>query len=226
MPGKNFIIATKRSEFAVKGPDGIIYSRSFEVVINDVVGLENYKIVNSSAKAMIDYNYVYEATEEFDGKHTPIFYFNEYKNVDKSPKMTTEEIDGPDETTVRYNFATTPLYALWKTRYIDKGLANLYATYKGILDDWGVFEYRANVALLDSGGKTLMDSRSYGWFDEMDFNPNNDRATGNFHSTVTNVIDNTPALNSGHYVNHYVYDVCCLCKNNFNNSSNHRFISS
>ena len=78
----------------------------------EFVGLENYKIVNSSAKAMIDYNYVYEATEEFDGKHTPIFYFNEYKNVDKSPKMTTEEIDGPDETTVRYNFATTPLYAL------------------------------------------------------------------------------------------------------------------
>ena len=55
MFGKTFIIATKRAEYAVKGENGIIYSREFEVVITGVKGIDNYKIVKSSAKARIGY---------------------------------------------------------------------------------------------------------------------------------------------------------------------------
>ena len=200
MFGKTFIIATNRAEYAVKGENGIIYSREFEVVITGVKGISNYKIVNSSAKAMIGYNYVYELAGYADGTHKPIVYFKEYENVDKSPGLTTEEIDGEASTEVYYDFSSTALYAHWKSHFIDSGLAEVHASLKGTIDDWGFSTTATYVSLLDGDKKELLFIRSKGYYDNERLEFNNI-----WHEDFDWIKDVSPSINNsnGALINHY-----------------------
>ena len=222
MFGKTFIITTNRAEYAVKGENGVIYSREFEIAITGVKGIENYKIVKSTARAMIGYNYVYELAGYADGTHLPIIYFKEYENVDKSPGLTTEEIDGEDSTKVYYDFSSTALYAHWKSHFIDSGLAEVHASLKGTIDDWGFSSTATYVSLLDGDKKELLFIRSNGYYDNERLEFNNI-----WHDGFDWIKDVSPSIHNsnGALINHYYEEVCCDCKYNLSSISDSHYNS-
>lgn len=194
-----------RSEYAVIDVDGVAHSREFEVCITAVEGIENYVITKSSASGMIWYDYAYTAEERVDtGGHS--LYFKEYENVDISPALSTPEIDGKGEESVHYDFSSTALYSHWKKKFIDKGLAKLYATYKGIIDDWGLYTYWSYVELFDSSDTLLVGIKSEGYYDNEKLNPNYYKHDG--YDWYYN------AYGLQRMVNHYHADLCCDCKKN------------
>lgn len=196
-----------RSEFAVMDQMGMIYSREFEIVLTDVVGITNFTYGKQSAKAMIGYDYIYRTKIANRGTDKPILYFEDYEKVDVSVPMTTDEIDGEGEVSVNYDFSQTALYSHWKKNYLNTGLAQLYATFKGKIDDWGLFTYWSYAELQNANDKTIVGVKSEGYYDMHEMNPNN------YNHVDYGWYDNV-------YVSYdtqtkYVKELCCSCKDKF-----------
>ena len=213
----DIVVSVGRAKYAVKDLNAITHSREFEVVLLDVEGLEDFRYGQQSAKGMIGYNYVYEALLSGRDTSTPSWYFSEYKEMDVSAPMTTDEIDGEGETSVNYDFSSTPLYSHWKKNFIDNGLAKLYATFKGKIDDWGFYTYWSYADLLNGNGDSIVRMKTEGYYDMEDLNPNNINHSGyNWYDSVTS---HTASMSDTGIQTRYDHNLCCDCKNSFTSNS-------
>ena len=209
----DIVIYVGRAEFAVVDFSGATCSREFEVVLTNVVGLENFKYKYQIGHGMIGYNYVYHLGIAQLGDYNSISYLSEYNKVDASAPITTDEIDSEGEVSVNYDFSSTALYNHWQKNFINTGLADLYATFSGKIDDWGLYTYWSYAELKNAKNETVVGLKSEGYYDNHPLNPNNyGHSTYGWYADVYSTYESQTR---------YVADLCCDCKNQF--TSNNSF---
>lgn len=207
----DIVIYVGRAEYAVGSPSGINNmvpcSREFEVVLTNVVGIENFKYKDQIGHGMIGYNYLYKIGIAQLGDYNEISYLKEYEKVEASAPITTDEIDSEGEVSVNYDFSSTALYNQWKKNFINTGLADLYATFSGKIDDWGLYTYWSYAELKNANNETVVGLKSEGYYDNHPLNPNNyGHATYGWYDNVYSTYESQTR---------YVDELCCDCKNKF-----------
>ena len=203
----DIVIYVGRAEFAVKAFNGDIHSREFEVVLTNVVGLENFEYKDQIGHGMIGYNYLYQIGVAQIGDYNQFSYLKEYEKVEASAPITTDEIDGEGEVSVNYDFSSTALYNQWENKFINTGLADLYATFSGKIDDWGLYTYWSYAELKNANNETVVGLKSHGYYDNHPLNPNNyGHADYGWYEDVYSTYESQTR---------YVDELCCDCKNKF-----------